>query len=75
MDADDGLSLLLFAFEQEWDSLLYSRWINGPQYSMSFDEFKNALDPPPPKKEAEIIDDAKKILMVFSKEVIGNGDI
>lgn len=66
MDADDSLPLLLFAFEQEAERLLFDRWINGPQFSMSFDEFKNVLNPPSPKPEQEIIADAIQIVDAFS---------
>ena len=65
MDADDGMDLLLHAFEQEEDALLFQRWVNGPQYSISFSEFKAALNPPPPKAESEVMEDVKNILAVF----------
>lgn len=65
MNIEDGLSLLLFAFEQENDSLLYMRWIVGAQFQMGFDEFKDALIPKIQKSDKEILDDAEKILTSF----------
>lgn len=68
MPADEGLSFILFAFEQETDSLLYQRWLIGGQFSMSFDEFKEKLVPAPQKSEQAIIDDVQSILDAFDKE-------
>lgn len=62
MEADEGLSLLLYALEQEEDALLFNRWVNGLQYSISFDEFKQKLKPVRQKSEKEILADVKHIL-------------
>ena len=45
MPADEGISLLTFAFEKEDDDKLFSRWIGYAQYEISFDEFKHKLKP------------------------------
>lgn len=66
MAAEEGLSLLLFALEQEEDGLLFSRWVNGPQYSISFDEFKQRLRPVKQKPEKEIMADVERILNAAS---------
>lgn len=68
MPADDGLSFILFAFKQEEDSLLYSRWIVGGQFSMSFDAFKAQLCPKIPKTDKEIFQDSEKILKAFAQQ-------
>ena len=65
MSLEEGLSLISFAFEQEEDSLLFQRWVNGAQYQMSFDEFKAQLIPKPQKSEKEIFDDVEKIMVAF----------
>lgn len=62
MEADEGLSLLLYALEQEEDALLFNRWVNGLQYSISFDEFKQKLKPVRQKSEREILADVEHIL-------------
>ena len=45
MPAEDGISLFAFAFENEDDDKLFSRWIGLAQYEISFDEFKRQLMP------------------------------
>ena len=45
MPAEDGISLLSFAFGKEEDEKLFSRWIGFAQYEVSFDEFKRNLQP------------------------------
>ena len=73
MPAEEGLSLLLFAFAQEEDGLLFQRWVNGPQFSVSFEEFKQGLRPAPQKSEKEILEDVEHILSTFGGG--GNGNI
>lgn len=45
MPADDGISLLSYAFGKEEDDMLYSRWVGLAQYEVSFEEFKRNLAP------------------------------
>lgn len=45
MPADDGISLLSYAFGKEEDEKLFSRWIGFAQYEISFEEFKRKLMP------------------------------
>jgi hypothetical protein len=45
LPADDGVQLLVFAFNKEQDERLFQRWIGQAQYQMSFDEFKESLKP------------------------------
>lgn len=45
MPLNDGISLLVYAFEQEENDKLFSRWIGFAQYEVSFEEFKQKLMP------------------------------
>lgn len=67
MPAEDGLSFISFAFEQEEDSLVFQRWVNGYQ-SIGFAEFKEQLTPKPQKPDKEIMDDVENILTAFGGE-------
>lgn len=66
LDADEGTALLLFGFEQEEDRLLFQRWVAGPQFSVSFEEFKAALRPKPQKPDKEVLADVEQIVNAFS---------
>lgn len=63
----EALSLIQFACEKQEEELLFSRWVNGPQFQMSFDEFKQKLKPPQFKKDEEILDEVKQILTLFER--------
>lgn len=63
MDADDAIPVLFQAKQHETDDKLFQRWLNGYQWEMSFDEFKQKLRPLTNK-------DAKTIL----KEVAADYD-
>lgn len=67
MDAEQGIALLEYAMEQETDRLLFARWIQGAQYSQSFDEFKAALRPPVIKPETVVLEDVGSILQAFEQ--------
>lgn len=45
MSADEGISLLTYAFEKEADDKIFARWIGFAQYEVSFEEFKRQLQP------------------------------
>lgn len=45
MPVEDGISLLVYAFEKEDEDKLFDRWVNAAQYEVSFDEFKRNLQP------------------------------
>lgn len=70
LPADEGISLLEFAFEQEQNDKLYLRWVQSLQYSMSFDDFKNQLKPATFKRDEEVFADVEKIL-----NGVNNGNI
>lgn len=62
MPASDGAQLLEYGFQQELDSKLFARWVAGPQFSLSFDEFKRQLMPPKFKRDEDVLDDTRKIM-------------
>ena len=40
MEPDEALSFIDFLFEKDAEDKIYLRWIVGPQFSYSLDEFK-----------------------------------
>ena len=64
---DEALSLIEYAITQNEEELLFQRWINGLQFTVSFDEFKNQLRPQKikTKNEEEILNDVKDILALY----------
>ena len=67
MPAEDGIALLDYALEPETDRLLFDRWVQGAQYTVSFDEFKASLYRPPERPADEILEDVGNILQAFEK--------
>lgn len=43
LPAQDGIDLILYAFEQENEDKIFERWVGLAQYDMSYDEFKEKL--------------------------------
>ena len=72
MEATEGVALLQHAAEREQEQLLFARWVAGPQFSMSFDEFKARLNRPPEKPAAAILDDVGNILTAWEGQRHGN---
>lgn len=69
MPAEDGLALLLHAIEQEENDRIFSRWVCGPQYQVSFEEFKKALmRKKTVKSTKEILQDVENIMEAFEQE-------
>ena len=56
---NDGVSLLLYAFDKEDEDKLFTRWVSGPQFQYGFEEFKELLKPVRvnEKKTLEDLDD------------------
>ena len=75
MEPEEALSFISFALEQRDDELLFQRWIIGPQFEISFDEFRQGLKPKPIKSDAEILADVKTILDGFGERRNSFGDI
>jgi len=42
--------------------LLFQRWISGPQFQISYDEFVEQLKPKPLRDDAEILNEVRAIL-------------
>ena len=68
MDMEAGVGLLEYAMEQETDRMIFERWIQGAQYSQSFDDFKAALRPREMKPEHVVLEDVGNILQAFERE-------
>lgn len=62
MDADEALSFITFLFEKDEEDKLFLRWMHGPQFSYSFDEFKAQLMPQEIKPDEEILDEVFEII-------------
>lgn len=71
MDAEEGVALLRYALEREEDELIFRRWVQGPQYTMSFDAFKASLAKPKDKPSEVILEDVETILGAFEAERMG----
>lgn len=72
MDPDEAIAYLDYLTKRKEEDMLFQRWISGPQFSMSFERFKEELKPVPIKKDEEILDDVFKILEMFSGGNNGN---
>lgn len=68
MDAEDGILILEHALEKEEDALIFSRWVQGAQYTMSFEQFKEALRPPEMKPTEMVLEDVGNILQAFEQK-------
>lgn len=66
MDAGTGIQLLEYALKKEEDALLFSRWIQGAQYTMSFDDFKATLTKRD-KPVEDVLEDVDNIMEAFEK--------
>lgn len=60
--ADDGVALIEFAFNDEFEHNVFLRWIAGHEFGMSFDQFKEESKPRPIKTSKEVLSDVEKIL-------------
>lgn len=70
MDYVEGIAMYIEAVNSQKDDRLFFRWVIGYQNSMSFDEFKNKLNPPQPEEPSVIHEKVKNIL-----EATINGNI
>lgn len=53
--------------QKEEDKLLFSRWIQGAQYTMSFSDYKGSLSRRE-KATEEVLADVDNIMEAFEKE-------
>lgn len=58
----DGIRLLNYAARQAEEEKLFARWCAGPQFSMSFNEFKQSLTPPKFMPEEALMEDIAQIM-------------
>ena len=59
---EEFIDLIVFAGRTHEEELIFRRWIAGPQFQISFEEFKAQLIPKPLKSEQDILADVKAIL-------------
>lgn len=74
LEPAEANELIVTAYTKRQEELLFSRWIAGYQYEISFDEFKRALEPVELKDEEEIIANAEAIMAKFLEERDLHGD-
>ena len=57
MDLDEAIGFIQYLYKKRNDDLIFQRWIAGPQYQMSLDEFKSQLRPARARDDDEILDE------------------
>lgn len=60
-----GISFVIKAREEKTEERLFARWVSMYQYSMSYEEFKQSLQPQEEtstKTEEELLNDVKSML-------------
>lgn len=55
MDPADLYELLTYLETQRSEERLFLRWVIGPQFQVSFDEFKRSLEPRTMRSDEEIM--------------------
>lgn len=62
MSLSELVDFIRFAFKKNEEELLFQRWISGPQFQISYDEFVEQLTPKPLRDDAEILNEVRAIL-------------
>lgn len=57
MEMDEAIGFIQFLYKKRNEDLIFQRWIAGPQYEMSLEEFKHALRPKRVRSDEEILDE------------------
>lgn len=57
MDLEDAVGYIQHLAQKRADDLIFQRWIAGPQYQMSLDEFKAKLIPVKIRSDEEILEE------------------
>lgn len=57
MDLEEAIGFIQYRLKKRNDDLIFIRWIAGPQYEMSLDEFKEKLRRKPVRSDEEILDE------------------
>ena len=65
MKPEDLKDLLEYLDEHQWDERLYLRWVVGPQFEVSFEEFKRKLTPVKVRSDEEIM---AEVYALFGEE-------
>jgi len=55
MELEDVLELLRLLEQKQREERLYLRWVIGPQFEVSFDDFKRQLEPVRFRSDEEIM--------------------
>jgi len=74
MEPEVAIAFIYFLKEQDLDDKLFQRWCAGPQYEISFEEFKNQLKPVPVIPDEEIMENVYDIIRSIGGEP-QNGNI
>ena len=64
MDLEEAIGYIKHRAQKRIDDLIFQRWIAGPQYQMSLDEFKTKLTPVKARSDEEILEE---VYAVFEK--------
>ena len=64
MPLDLGIEYIYHRIEKAQDDMIYARWIAGPQYQISFNEFKEQLKPKRQRTDEQIL---KEVYSKFEK--------
>lgn len=75
MEPEEAVSFICYLREKELDEKLFQRWCAGPQFEMSFDEFKTKLKPVPIMPDEVIIEDVFEIIRDMAGGEPHNGNI
>lgn len=74
MEPEEALAFIRFLKDEDLEDKLFQRWCAGPQFEMSFEEFKNKLKPVPIVPDEAILDDVYGIIESIGGES-DNGNI
>ena len=62
MSLGEFVDFIRFALKKKEEELLFQRWISGPQFQMSYNDFVEQLKPKPLRDDAEILNEVRAIL-------------
>lgn len=62
LPAEEGVALLEWAFNDEWEHNVFLRWIAGHEFGMSFSAFMEEVRPRPIRSTADVMKDVQGIL-------------
>lgn len=56
MELEEACEYIDFLFEKDLEEKIYQRWVAGPQYQMSFQDFREALKPKIIEEDEDILE-------------------